>query len=115
MKRLLLILLAGLWPACLLAQDLPKSGLEALKRFTRAIYVIGERTGGSPEEWLSAEKQLIANLDALSASDGLNPAETDKSGKTLLIRAAAEGVLPAVSWVLDHPSALPPRLFGFVG
>ena len=108
MKRILLILLAGLWPACLLAQDLPKSGLEALTQFTRTIYVIGEKTGGSPEEWLLAEQQLIANLDALRASNALDLAETDKSGKTLLMRAAAEGVLPAVTWVLDHSSALPP-------
>ena len=55
------------------------------------MYVVGERTGGSPDEWGIAEAKLLASLDELAQQGLLAPAALEKAGLTLLARSASLG------------------------
>jgi len=78
---------------------------QALKAFGNAIYVLAERTGGSPSEWDQAESKLLDTLDDLAKQGLLDPAATDKDGPTLLARTAALGYGFAVARLLETPGA----------
>ncbi|EBA16662.1 hypothetical protein RSK20926_02619 [Roseobacter sp. SK209-2-6] len=56
--------MAGLLPAISLAGS-AANGQTALKDFGRRLYVLGETTGGSLEDWQAAEQKLLEDWRSL--------------------------------------------------
>ncbi len=60
-----LLLMAGVMPAILFAETADKDGFDLLRGFSREIYVMAEKNGGSVEQWDLAEAELISAFERL--------------------------------------------------
>lgn len=73
--------------------------LAALRNFGKTLYVTGEKTGGSEQEWRTAEAALLERWALLHASAQLKPLDTDDKGRNPLMQSAAKGYEFAVAYL----------------
>jgi hypothetical protein len=92
--------MAGFMPAILFAETADKDGFDLLRGFSREIYVMAEKNGGSVEQWDLAEAEIISAFERLQKTGSLDITQRDRKGRTLLSVAASNGTFPAVAWIL---------------
>lgn len=91
-----------LLPTLLTAEQNASPLHRLISKHQNHLYVIGERTGGSPDEWLNAEATILASIRTEISANPQSLTLRNKKGDTPLITAAGLGYAGLVEELLSH-------------
>ncbi|MDQ7070620.1 MAG: hypothetical protein Q9M48_07780, partial [Rhodobacterales bacterium] len=78
-----------------------------IRDFSREIYVMAERNGGSPAQWRAAQSKALAALRDVGNAHPEILIATDGKGRSPLMNAAIEGYHFMAAALLAHASVMP--------
>ncbi|GAB5435057.1 hypothetical protein [Falsiruegeria mediterranea] len=103
MRSLLVPCAAALALVPSVCQAQATSGHQVIRDFGRALYVLGETTGGSPEDWAQTEEAAVNEINRIQDTEPEALFQPDEEGRTPLMRAAGRGYAVLVAALLQDP------------